>query len=92
MNLLKGRQSTNGNEAVPVQETPKPKEPAFQTRFDSIVAAAKSGDLGLIEHEVDAKKVGTVVIVRVCDGGLEIVPVARLFDGFVTRVRLGSSD
>ena len=92
MNLLKGRQNANGNQAVQVQEAAKPKDPTSHDRFDSIVAAAKSGDLGLIEHESEGKTTCTIVIVRIAEGGLEIVPVGRLFEGFVTRVRLGSSE
>ena len=94
MNLLRGRQ--NGKEAVQVAEVPQvtqsPKEPLFRSKFQSLLEGAKKGDLGVIEHEVDGKKLATVVLVLVQENGVQIVPVAKLFDGSSTTIWLGASE
>ena len=102
MNFLKSR---NGpSETVAVKEAPKieasvetpveasPKATTSRAKFQTLLAAAKSGDLGLIEHEHEGKKYATVVVVQVEERGVNIVPVARIFDGFTTAIWLGSSE
>ena len=54
-----------------------------------LLEAAKKGDLGVIEHEQDGKKYATVVVVVVGEQGVEVVPVARIFEGITTKIWLG---
>jgi hypothetical protein len=87
VNILK--RSQNGKES-PVQVSEPPKDTSVRRQFQMLLEAAKKGDLGLIEHEQDGKRYATVVVVTVGDCGVEIFPVARIFEGTTTKIWLGS--
>src|SRR5262245_27567219 len=81
INLLKRGQHNGKESTVQVSESQPPKDAGIRRQFQMLLEAAKKGDLGLIEHEQDGKRYATVVVVTVGEPGIEVVPVARIFEG-----------
>ena len=58
--------------------------PGYKANFETMLQAAKNGDLALMDctDKITGKQVATVVAVqRETDGSFLFVPVAKLFDG-----------